>query len=112
MLNEWRIADKTLVVKVDAKTKALLDDYKRKKRNKAADEKKKENKPDEDGKDSDKEQGEIVDEDKPSDEDIDELDEFCQREDRVATAGLDAIMKEYAHDLAKAPPPGEWQIFY
>merc|ERR1711976_304843 len=30
LLNEWRIADKKLVVKVDAKTKSLLDEYKKK----------------------------------------------------------------------------------
>jgi RNA-binding protein 25 len=55
LLNEWRIADKELVVKVDAKTKQLLDEYKRKKRQKANGAKKKEPKePEEDGKDSDK----------------------------------------------------------
>lgn len=30
-----------------------------------------------------------------------DLDEFTKREDRVAKAGLDAIMREYAEDLSK-----------
>ena len=30
-----------------------------------------------------------------------------QREDRVASAGLEAIMREYAFELAKAPKPSE-----
>ena len=29
-------------------------------------------------------------------------------EDRVAKAGLDAIMSEYAEDLAKKPPSGSY----
>ena len=33
----------------------------------------------------------------------DDLDEFTKREDRVAKAGLDAIMREYAFELAKEP---------
>merc|ERR1711976_677416 len=32
LLNEWGIADKKLVVKVDAKTKSLLDEYKKQKK--------------------------------------------------------------------------------
>ncbi len=90
---------------MDAKTKALLDDYKRKKkqRDKDPDKDKKE-----DGEKEGKEQGEIDDEaDKDSEDDLHALDEFGMREDRVATAGLDAIMREYAEDLAKAPPPGK-----
>ena len=31
------------------------------------------------------------------------MDEFTKREDRVAKAGLDAIMREYAFELAKEP---------
>ena len=30
--------------------------------------------------------------------------EFTVREDRVATAGLDAIIRKYSSELAKAPP--------
>ena len=70
-------------MKVDAKTKTLLDEYKTKKAKKA--EAKNE------GKDVDPE----------------EVDEMAQREDRVAKAGLDAIMREYDQDLKKEPPPGE-----
>ena len=36
-------------------------------------------------------------------EEKDSLDEFTLREDRVAKAGLDAIMREYAFELAKEP---------
>ena len=39
--------------------------------------------------------------------DPEEVDEMAQREDRVAKAGLDAIMREYDQDLKKEPPPGE-----
>ncbi|KAK3091914.1 hypothetical protein FSP39_023680 [Pinctada imbricata] len=100
LLNEWEISDKKLVVKVDAKTKTLLDEYRSKKKAKSGDadeskdKEKKEN--GEDEKDDDKEK---KDEEKADDE----LDEFTKREDRVAKAGLDAIMREYAGDLAKKP---------
>ena len=78
-------------MKVDAKTKTLLEDYKKNK--KVGDSKK--------TGDDEKENGEVK-----SDEEgeVEELDEFTQREDRVAKAGLDAIMWEYAEDLAKIPP--------
>lgn len=90
LLNEWEIAEKKLVVKVDAKTKTLLDEYINKKKSRTGgveteDKEKKEN--------GDKEESETkVEED---------LDEFTKREDRVAKAGLDAIMREYAEDLSK-----------
>lgn len=77
-------------VKVDAKTKTLLDEYINKKKSRTGgveseDKEKKEN--------GDKEENETkVEED---------LDEFTKREDRVAKAGLDAIMREYAEDLSK-----------
>ena len=45
-----------------------------------------------------KEDGEVGKEDSEE-----ELDEFTKREDRVAKAGLDAIMREYAFELAKEP---------
>lgn len=42
---------------------------------------------------------------------VEELDEDTKREDRVAAAGLEAIMREYAFELAKEPikpsEPGE-----
>ncbi|XP_064600108.1 RNA-binding protein 25-like isoform X2 [Liolophura sinensis] len=91
LLNEWAIADKKLVVKVDAKTKTLLDDYRAKKSKKENGDKPKR---------PDMEEGE---EEPPPPLSAD-LDEFSQREDRVAKAGLDAIMREYSHELNKVPP--------
>lgn len=76
-------------MKVDAKTKDLLDEYKKKKQAKADKEKRTE----------EKEEGE----ERSSDEEG-ELDEPTQREDRVAKAGLDAIIREYAEDLHKEMP--------
>lgn len=93
LLNDWQIADKKLVVKVDAKTKTLLDEYRHKKR----DEEAKEAGEKEEKNGEEKEEGEM---DKDKDDD---LDEFTKREDRVAKAGLDAIMREYAFELAKEP---------
>lgn len=95
LLNDWKIVDKNLMVKVDAKTKTLLEEYKKKKAAKKAKEaaaKKAEA----------AEEGEDVSSQNGSDND---LDEFTLREDRVAKAGLDAIMREYAEELAKEPPP-------
>lgn len=95
LLNDWQIADKKLLVKVDAKTKTLLEEYKKKKAVKQQKEvatKKPENGEDEEGGQNGEGDG--------------DLDEFTLREDRVAKAGLDAIMREYAEELAKEPPPG------
>ena len=94
-------------MKVDAKTKTLLDEYKRKKRAReaAANGSNKEEKKEEELEEGE-ESGEIIengDEDK-KDVEIEILDEFTLREDRVAKAGLDAIMREYSTDLAKTPP--------
>ncbi len=94
-------------MKVDTKTKILLDEYKRKKkaRETAANGGAiKEDRRDEELEEGE-ESGEIVengDDDKKEEFEI--LDEFTLREDRVAKAGLDAIMREYSTDLAKAPP--------
>lgn len=77
-------------VKVDAKTKDLLDEHKKKKQAKADKEKRTE----------EKEEGE----ERSSDEEEGELDEPTQREDRVAKAGLDAIIREYAEELHKEMP--------
>ena len=86
----------------------MLDEYKRKKRAREVaanggankDEKKEEEL--EEGEES----GEIIDngDDDKKDVEIEILDEFTLREDRVAKAGLDAIMREYSTDLAKTPP--------
>ncbi|KAL4237430.1 putative RNA-binding protein 25 [Mactra antiquata] len=93
LLNEWEIADKKLVVKVDAKTKTLLDEWKNKKKKTEESKEEKEKNGDND---ESTEEGETTD-------DKDDLDEFTLREDRVAQAGLDAIMREYAFELAKEP---------
>jgi RNA-binding protein 25 len=81
-----------LQVKVDAKTKTLLDDWKSKKKSEESKEEKEKN----GDKEEKAEEGEMKD-------DKDSLDEFTLREDRVAKAGLDAIMREYAFELAKEP---------
>ena len=86
-------------MKVDAKTKTLLDEYKKKAKEKAEGPEKKKEK-----KGSDSEDDEDMNED-------DGEDESSMREDRVAKAGLDAIMREYARELSKepsAPTPGQW----
>ncbi len=93
---------------MDAKTKTQLDDYKRKKKARemaarnggaAKDDKK------EDDLEEGEESGEIVENgDDDTKEEVEVLDENTLREDRVAKAGLDAIMREYSADLAKAPP--------
>ena len=93
-------------MKVDAKTKTLLDEYKKKAKEKAepGPEKKKEKKK---GSDSDD------DEDSNGEEEEDGEDESSMREDRVAKAGLDAIMREYSRELSKepsTPTPGLWII--
>lgn len=77
-------------VKVDAKTKTLLDEYinKKKSRNGGVDS-------------EDKEKKENGDKDENETKLEEDLDEFTKREDRVAKAGLDAIMREYAEDLSK-----------
>lgn len=54
---------------------------------------------------SDGEEGEDKD-DKKEGESNDGLDEFTKREDRVAKAGLDAIMREYITELSKPATPG------
>lgn len=114
LLNDWQIADKRLVVKVDAKTKTLLDEYRKKKKAQESavqpQDKEKDKEKDKEGeerdgengeKKSDKEEGEESATEREEEEDVDEN---CQREDRVAQAGLEAIMREYAFELAKEPP--------
>ena len=91
---------------MDAKTKTLLDEYKRKKRAREAAANgsgNKEEKKEEDLEEGE-ESGEIVENGDDDKKDVEVLDEFTLREDRVAKAGLDAIMREYSTDLAKTPP--------
>ena len=110
LLNEWNIASKKLVVKVDAKTKTLLDEFRAKKKETMKEEEKKESKESkENGEEkSDVEEGEENDEKKDENDKKDDLDEFTKREDRVAKAGLDAIMREYSTELAKSNTPGNY----
>ena len=85
-------------VKVDAKTKSLLDEHKRKK--KYAE---KENKKDSEARDE--EEGEA----KGSDDEDDNdgfVNESALQEDEVAKSGLEALMHEYASDLNREPPGG------
>ena len=100
-------------MKVDAKTKTLLDEYLKKKKNsrhggEGSEDKEKDKDKEKDGESKengekgekgDKEEGE-----ESASEEVEELDENTLREDRVAQAGLEAIMREYAFELAKEPP--------
>ncbi|XP_059164253.1 RNA-binding protein 25-like [Physella acuta] len=103
LLNEWQIADKKLMVKVDTKTKTLLDEYRKKKKG-AESANKKESTENGDSKEE-KEEAEVKKEkeEETKEESSEELDEDSKREDRVASAGLEAIMREYAFELAKEP---------
>ncbi|KAH9490308.1 putative RNA-binding protein 25 [Bulinus truncatus] len=101
LLNEWQIADKKLMVKVDTKTKTLLDEYRKKKIGGESTEKK-ETAENGDKKDE-KDEVEAKKDEEVKDETSEDLDEDSKREDRVAHAGLEAIMREYAFELAKEP---------
>ena len=81
-------------VKVDAKTKSLLDEHKKKKKDTQR----------KDSEARDEEEGET----KGSDDDDNDgdVDESALIEDEVAKTGLDAIMREYADDLVKDVPGG------
>lgn len=105
LLNEWQIADKKLLVKVDAKTKTLLDDYRKKKVKGEPDSSTVKKEPDVNGdkKEEDSASAKEEKEETKEEEEKEELDENTKREDRVASAGLEAIMREYAFELAKEP---------
>ena len=90
-------------MKVDAKTKTLLDEYKKKAKEKPDGSDKKKEK---------KKKGSDSDDDDSNGEESGE-DESSMREDRVAKAGLDAIMREYSRELSKepsTPTPGLWTM--
>ncbi|CAF1068893.1 unnamed protein product [Rotaria sordida] len=111
LLNGWQIQDKKLVVKVDAKTKALLDEYKKKKRHELAkkaandttafkfiyeeddDDKKKSNSTDTDGKKKSGEEGEI------EEEEDDYIDDETRREDFAMKQSIETVMREYAREM-------------
>ena len=80
-------------VKVDAKTKSLLDEHKMKKKIAEKDRQK----------DSEAEEGET----KGSDDEDDDVGEAALQEDETAKNGLNAVMQEYADDLRKDPPGGD-----
>jgi len=84
-------------VKVDAKTKSLLDEHKRKKRCADKVEKK-------DSEAKDEEEGETKGSD--DDDDDDGVDDCALQEDQVAKTALTDIMQEFADDLTKDPPGG------
>jgi len=86
-------------VKVDAKTKSLLDEHKRKKKM-AEKESRKHAEPREE------EEGETKGSD-DEDGDDDDVGETALQEDAVAKTNLDTIMREFADDLCKDPPGGE-----
>jgi len=84
-------------VKVDAKTKSLLDEHKRKKKD-AEKERRKDSDPKEE------EEGETKGSD---DDDEDDVGEMALHEDEIAKTGLTAIMHEFADDLCRDPPGGD-----
>lgn len=88
---------------MDTKTKTLLDEYRKKKKG-AENATKKESTGNGDSKEE-KEEAEVKKEkdEETKEESSEELDEDSKREDRVASAGLEAIMREYAFELAKEP---------
>ncbi|CAF1128423.1 unnamed protein product [Adineta steineri] len=112
LLNGWQIQDKKLVVKVDTKTKAILDEYKKKKRHELAkkaandttafkfiyeddedDDTKKTNSTDSDAKKKSGEEGEI------EEEEDDYIDNETRREDLTIKLSLETIMREYAREM-------------
>ncbi|CAF1096140.1 unnamed protein product [Adineta steineri] len=112
LLNGWQIQDKKLVVKVDTKTKAILDEYKKKKRHELAkkaandttafkfiyeddedDDTKKANSTDSDAKKKSGEEGEI------EEEEDDYIDNETRREDLTIKLSLETIMREYAREM-------------
>lgn len=102
LLHEWEIGDKKIVVRVDAKTKQLLENYKKSKGGGSVISSKPKKYEDgkeksaEDGKNGeDKEEGE-------QEEEEEVLDEEILREDRIAKAGLEAIMREYVGEIKAA----------
>jgi len=91
-------------VKVDAKTKSLLDEHKRKKKDAQKDRKKDSSSDMEAGRDTE-EEGET----RGSDEEDDGIDgdNTAMEGDIVAKTGLHDIMTEYVSDLRKELPAGE-----
>lgn len=91
ILHEWELGDKKLVVKVDAKTKEQLDEYKaNKKRNRF---------------DMDSAGSRTPTESEKDDED--ELDEETKKEDSIVRTGIQVLLKDYEYDLTRSALPSE-----
>lgn len=85
LLHDLQIADKKLVVKVDAKTKDLLEEYKSKKREKS---------------------GQAP----PEDDSKETLDEDTLKQDEFAINAVKAVLREHEHELSKpAESETEWK---
>lgn len=105
LLHDWEIGDKKLVVRVDAKTKQLLDNYKKMKSGGGAGVISSKPKKYEDGKEKGGDEGGAGKDGKDGDDGEggeEELDEEVLREDRIATAGVEAIMREYGAEIKMA----------
>lgn len=85
ILHEWEIADKKLVVKVDAKTKAQLDEYKANKRKTRQE--------------VDNAGGKTPTESER--DDYDEIDEETKKEDSIIRTGIQVLLKEHEYELTR-----------
>ena len=81
ILHDWEIADKKLVVKVDAKTKDVLDDFKRKKRKALLGEEK----------DAKADQGNVT--------ESEYVDSTMKKEDDLTRERIRSIIKEHSKDM-------------
>lgn len=90
LLHDYELGEKKLVVKVDAKTKEKLDEYKATKLAKTQDEDDKEKKEKEE--DSNKEEGEASD---------DALDEMTKQRDNAIITSLQSLIAAHANELSK-----------
>ncbi|CAF2819489.1 unnamed protein product [Rotaria sp. Silwood2] len=106
LLNGWQIQDKKLVVKVDAKTKALLDEYKKKKRHELAKKAAKDTtafkfvyEDDDETKTSNSKDKKSGEEGEIEEEDDDYIDNETRREDSTIKQSLETIMREYAREM-------------
>ncbi|CAF0985810.1 unnamed protein product [Rotaria sp. Silwood1] len=106
LLNGWQIQDKKLVVKVDAKTKALLDEYKKKKRHELAKKAAKDTtafkfvyEDDDETKTSNSKDKKSGEEGEIEEEEDDYIDNETRREDFAIKQSLETIMREYTREM-------------
>lgn len=85
ILHEWEIADKKLVVKVDAKTKSQLDEYKANRRKLRQE--------------MDNAGGKTPTESERDDDE--EIDEETKKEDSIIRTGIQVLLKEHEYDLTR-----------